>query len=67
MTNYILEKAIEIVHKISVFLHTERSCESMSQEGGKCMDNPLGYFIKWMDCIYQIHTERRQWKMPSAS
>lgn len=46
MTNYILEKAIAIVHKISVFLHTERSCESMSQEGGKCMDNPLGYFIK---------------------
>lgn len=50
-----------------MFLHTERNYESVGQWGGQWMDSPLGYFIKWMGCVYQIYTERRRREMPLVS
>ena len=52
---------------------TLREAVSMTQKGGKWMDNPFSYFIKGMDSIYQIYIEKKkqqqqqqQWEMPLA-
>lgn len=45
------------LRKQLMLLHTERSCESMTQKGGKWMDNPL-----WLHKMNGLYLSNIYWK-----